>query len=311
MTGSDRRTKSGADLPGASDIPDSSGTPVPPVAPAASLAYLIKLSRPRFWLYLAGPVLVGASFGAERLADFLSPTAILTFIYFLLPANILLYGVNDRFDAPVDAFNPKKDDREARYTGGRLVVGAIVASAIAGLALTLWLPAPARSWLVAFFFLAIGYSAPPLRFKTRPLADSLSNGLYILPGIAIYAALAGAHPPWAAIAAGWLWTMAMHTFSAIPDIEPDRQAGIATTATWLGRRGSFAYCGACWLAAALLFALLSPALGLLFLVYPALDLWAARLPEAELVRAYWWFPAINTFVGMALTLAGLLQLSFG
>lgn len=285
--------------------PQAAGT-----ARGTSLAYLLKLSRPRFWLYLAGPVLVGAAFGAERLADFMSPVAVLTFLYFLLPANILLYGVNDRFDAGVDAFNPKKDDREARYAGGNLVVAAIAASAVLGLALMLWLPAPARPWLVGFFFLAIGYSAPPLRFKARPIADSLSNGLYILPGVAIYAAIAGGHPPGSAIAAGWLWTMAMHTFSAIPDIEPDRQAGIATTATWLGRPGAFAYCGVCWLAAALLFAPLSRPLALLFLVYPALDLWAARLPEAELARAYWWFPAINTVVGMALTIAGLLQLSF-
>jgi len=44
----------------------------------------------------------------------------------------------------------------------------------------------------------------------------------------------GRTPPIAALAGAWLWAMGMHTFSAIPDIEPDRAAGIRTTATLLG-----------------------------------------------------------------------------
>jgi hypothetical protein len=35
----------------------------------------------------------------------------------------------------------------------------------------------------------VEYSAPPLRFKTTPFLDSLSNGLYILPGVVAYAAI--------------------------------------------------------------------------------------------------------------------------
>jgi 4-hydroxybenzoate polyprenyltransferase len=264
---------------------------------------LLKRSRPRFWLYLAGPVIVGVAYGAGSVPDLFSAPAVVLFVYFLLPANVFLYGVNDVFDADVDTENPKKDEKEVRYTGDRLVVGLVVASAILGLALAVWLPA-AAPWIVGFLFLGAAYSAPPLRLKTKPPLDSVSNGLYVLPGIAAYAALAGANPPVEAIAGGWLWAMAMHTFSAIPDIEPDRRAGIDTLATVLGRRGTLAYCGAVWLLAAATFAVLDLGAGLLLLLYPALVIgWEAGGVDVD--RAYWYYPAINTLVGMVLTLGGL------
>ncbi len=272
------------------------------------LRYLLVLSRPRFWLYVAGPVLVGAAFGAQSVADLWRPQLLALFAYALLPANVLIYGVNDRFDREMDAANPKKEGREARFAGGALVWAAIGGSALLGALLTAWLPPGTRVWMLGFFFLAVFYSAPPLRFKVRPLLDSLSNGLYILPGVAAYTLLAGEPPPTAAILGGWLWTMAMHTFSAIPDIAPDRAAGVRTTATVLGTRGAYAYCSACWLAAAAAFGSLSwafvPVLGL----YPVFVGAIVGL-RLDVERAYWWFPALNTVVGMSLTLAGLWRLT--
>ncbi|MCB0215821.1 MAG: prenyltransferase [Chloroflexi bacterium] len=279
-----------------------------PAAPA--LRYLLKLSRPRFWLYLAGPVLVAAAYAASRPADLAAWRLWLLFAYALLPANLLVYGVNDVFDAEIDAHNPKKLTREARFGGQPAVWWALGLSALASLAALAALPPPARPWLLGFVFLAVFYSAPPLRFKTRPFLDSLSNGLYVLPGLAAYVLLAGAAPPTAAIVGGWLWTMAMHSFSAIPDIAPDRAAGIQTTATWLGAGRTYAYCGLCWLGSALAFAAIHPALGWLLGVYPALVAWIA-LRGIDVERAYWWFPAINTLLGMALTLGGLGRLVGG
>jgi len=267
---------------------------------------LLKRSRPRFWLYLAGPVLVGVAFGAGSVSELLSPTSAGLFLYFLLPANLFLYGINDVFDADVDEENPKKDDKEVRYTGDGLEAGLAIGGAIAGLWLAALLPAAAL-WIVGFLLLGTAYSAPPLRLKTTPPLDSVSNGLYVLPGVAAYAALAGTNPPWSAVAGGWLWTMAMHTFSAIPDIEPDRGAGIRTLATVLGRRATLAYCGAVWVLAAVVFALLDPLAGLLLLLYPALVV-AWEVGGIAIDRAYWYYPAINTLVGMVLTLAGLWRL---
>jgi 4-hydroxybenzoate polyprenyltransferase len=272
--------------------------------------YLLRLSRPRFWLYLAGPVIVGVVYAANAPADLFSPVALALFAYFLVPANVFLYGVNDVFEADIDAANPKKDEREVRYSGDRGVLWVVLASGLLGLAFVPLLPTSALVAFAAFGFLAVAYSAPPFRFKTTPPLDSIANGLYVLPGVVGYAAITNAVPPLTAVLGGWLWTMGMHTFSAIPDIEPDREAGIRTTATLLGERRTYAYCGACWLAAAILFFVVHPLFSLLLLAYPILVFAIARSSVA-VERAYWWYPAVNTLVGMVMTLGGIWALVYG
>lgn len=52
--------------------------------------------------------------------------------------------------------------------------------------------------------------------------------------------------------ASWFWVIAMHCYSAIPDIQPDRQAGLNTTAVYLGKNKSLIYCAILYLLSALL-----------------------------------------------------------
>ena len=266
--------------------------------------YLLRLSRPRFWLYLAGPVVVGVAYAAEGSAELFAPIALALFAYFLVPANVFLYGVNDVFDADIDVENPKKEGREIRYRGDRLVPALVAVSGLIGLSFLPFLPMSGALAMVVFLFLAVEYSAPPLRFKTTPFVDSVSNGLYVLPGVIAYAALAGGAPPLAAVVGGWLWAMGMHTFSAIPDIEPDRAAGIETTATWLGTARTYVYCGGCWLAAAAVFGTVHPFFFVVLAIYPVF-VSVLVLTDIPTDRAYWWFPALNTLVGAVLTLAAL------
>jgi 4-hydroxybenzoate polyprenyltransferase len=277
------------------------------------VGYLFWLSRPRFWLYLAGPVVVGVTYAADSGAELFAPVAIALFAYFLVPANVFLYGVNDAFDADVDEYNPKKDDeggKEVRFQRDPVVLGVIGFSGGLALAFVPFLPTAALLAIGAWAVLSVEYSAPPARLKTTPLLDSASNGLYILPAVVGYTAIEGALPPTLAILAGWLWAMGMHTFSAIPDIEPDREAGIQTTATWLGERRTYIYCGACWLGAAAAFGLVHWVFGLLLGLYPII-VFGIVLAGVDVHEAYWWYPAINTLVGMSLTLVGLWVMLYG
>jgi 4-hydroxybenzoate polyprenyltransferase len=274
------------------------------------LRYLLVCSRPRFWLYLAGPVAVGVAYAAGTTADLFTPMTIALAAYFLVPANVLLYGVNDVFDADIDELNPKKEDREVRYGGDPLIPAAVVASALLVLVPGALAPPLAWPWLAGFVALGVAYSAPPARLKTRPPLDSLSNGLYVLPGVAAYAAVSGSQPPTLALVGGWLWAMAMHTFSAIPDIEPDRRAGIETTATRLGEGWTYAYCAGCWTLAAVAFGLLDARLGALLALYPVGVVLVAR-SSVDVARAYWWYPAVNTVVGALFTMGGLWRLVHG
>ncbi len=280
----------------------------------SALGYLFWLSRPRFWLYLAGPVVVADVYAAETAAQFFEPLAVALFAYFLIPANIFLYGVNDIFDADADELNPKKaaDGREVRYGDHRgwHVVAPVVSAAALAVVFVPLLPAGALLALAGFLVLGAAYSVPPLRLKTTPLLDSVSNGLYILPGVVAYTAMAGSYPPVAAVAGGWVWAMGMHTFSAIPDIEPDRQAGIRTTATLFGEFRTLAYCAGCWLVAAVLMGLVHPALAAVFAVYPVFVAGVVAF-DVDIDRAYWWFPVLNTVAGAVLTMLGIWEVQYG
>jgi lycopene elongase/hydratase (dihydrobisanhydrobacterioruberin-forming) len=279
-------------------------------AESSLVGYVLRLSRPRFWPYLAGPVIVGAVYGSRTVAELVSPLAIALFGFFLVPANVFLYGVNDVFDADIDTENPKKEGREVRFSGDRAVLTVVLASGLLGLGFVPALSGAALLALVVFYLLAIEYSAPPLRFKTTPVFDSLSNGLYVLPGVIAYIALAGTVPPIEAVGGAWLWAMGMHTFSAIPDIEPDRRAGIETTATILGENVTYGYCGICWIGAAAGFWLVHPVLGALLGAYPLL-VFAIVASGVDVERAYWWYPAINTLIGALISLVGMWVLVYG
>ncbi|WP_414838289.1 prenyltransferase [Candidatus Nanosalina sp. VS9-1] len=274
------------------------------------IRYLLKLSRPRFWLYLAGPAMIGLILGSGSIEQLYSIENLLLLIYFLIPANIMLYGVNDYFDRDVDEDNPKKDDKEERYRGSTFTDLSVGLSTALSIPVIILLPSEASAAMMAFLALSIGYSAPPLRFKARPFLDSLSNGLYIFPFVVSYAAVTSSLPALTAVAAGWLWAMAMHTFSAIPDIEPDRKAGVATTATFLGRKKTFVYCTAVWSLSGIVAGLWNFWTGLLFSVYPLICVifYFSGLEDSE---AYWYYPYINAFLGMILSIAGLWVLVHG
>nr|WP_303651973.1 prenyltransferase [Halovenus rubra] len=274
--------------------------------------YLFWLSRPRFWLYLAGPVVVGVVYAATATTEFFQPVTVALFVYFLVPANIFLYGINDRFDVDIDEVNPKKsaEGREVRYAGGNAVTTVVLVSGAAGLAFVSVVPVEGTAAIVAFLALGAAYSVPPVRFKTTPIVDSVSNGLYVMPAVVAYGAVAGTAPPLLAVAGGWVWAMGMHTFSAIPDIRPDRQAGIETTATLLGQTRTLIYCAACWVFAAVLMASVDLRLGGIFLIYPAFVGFIEAF-DIDIARAYWWFPVLNTVTGAVLTMGRIWVMLYG
>jgi 4-hydroxybenzoate polyprenyltransferase len=265
----------------------------------------LKHSRPRFWLYTAGSYLVGFAAGAKSVETFLSPLFPVGLLVYLLPANIYLYGLNDLADIDTDLLNPKKTDREAVAWGA---VRRRLSIYVAGSALAVLL----FSWNLTAFLLnslyilmATFYSLPPIRFKARPFLDSFSNWFYIIPGAAGYHLSSNnLLPPLWFWVVGALWTAGMHALSAVPDIEPDRRAGIKTIATTLGPRGTMFFVSACWTIVAAALALRDP-LTLPAFTYPVIALFLTARLEI-LPSFYWRFPLINTVMGMlAFFYAGL------
>lgn len=262
------------------------------------------LSRPRFWLYVLGPYVVGQA-AAGRPESWLWTVAL--GLFFTYPANFIIYGVNDAYDYETDKLNPKKASYEIllRPTYRHVVLQQAYFWALVGLLLILLAPGNHVLGLIAyigFLFFGVYYSSPPIRAKTKPVLDSVYNVLYVFPGVLAWVLATGSWPDWRLFAAATAWCMAMHAYSAVPDIDADQKAGINTIATWLGARPTLLFCTACYAAAAALsvavlgwFSVVSGALYILLMLISLLA------PDRERVfKMYIRFPILNMLVGMAL-----------
>lgn len=268
-------------------------------------AYILKVSRPRFWLYLAGPVLLG-------LGSFIDSYSMYLLFYFIIPANIFLYGVNDIFDQETDALNAKKGLQETRIRsiGDKMtLIWVVLLCLILALPIVLWGTHLIKTLMGIFFLMSFFYSAPPLRFKTRPLIDSMSNMLYVVPGVIAYAHVNQVLPPVSILIAASLWTWAMHLFSAIPDIEPDAQAGIKTTAIVLGKRKSLVLCALYWGLGAyvLTTSVILFGVGIMYASIPLVILILGS-KKTLIEEVYWKFPFFNGLVGFSIYLYSILQI---
>lgn len=273
--------------------------------------HLWKLSRPRFWFYLFGPYLLGAAALAHSPivnADLISLTVY--GLYFLLPANLLIYGINDLFDYETDILNAKKQGYEAVLAPSlwSSTWSWILALNAPFVIMAPWLlPPTAVLALLAFLFFGLGYSVPPLRAKTKPFLDAFFNILYVFPALVSFGFVG--LPPLVLVIAGTCWCMAMHAFSAVPDIKADTAAGIATVATVLGKTKTITFCLFLYLLSGALsfqyLGLLAVALGS---AYALLMLASLKSDEAKLFKIYKLFPFVNLTAGFLLTLKIILPL---
>lgn len=266
--------------------------------------FLVKVSRPRFWIYIFGPYIVGLIAGLGNSSELTNSQGTFA-MYFLLPLNLLIYGINDIFDYETDKLNPKKTDYEELVTPEKRTKLWIVILALNTpflLKAILFTNFAAAISAIAFLFFSIFYSAPPIRAKTKPFLDSAFNVLYVLPGVFGYSLVTGEFPPASVVIAGALWTAAMHAYSAIPDIEADREAKLSTIATVLGPTGTHIFCLAAYVGSAVLshqyLGIVSIALGSVFV----LTMLASMITHDRdgVFRIYRLFPFINAAAGFIL-----------
>lgn len=260
---------------------------------------IASLSRPRFWFYLAGPYLIGYVVFANT-SDLLSSLFVYSALFFLIPANVFLYGVNDLFDQETDKNNPKKSSREKKLkkTEEHHVKLYILASVFLSFPL-LSSNKIAASLTIIFLLLAFFYSASPVRLKARPFLDSASNILYVFPALIGYAQLNAQIFSLKILFFASCWTFAMHLFSAIPDIAFDKKANINTTAVFLGKRRSLMLCTFAWGIVAFGAISYSPIFAP-SLIYPLIPLYLLVKNPEHIQKIYWMFPYINTALGAIL-----------
>ncbi len=278
------------------------------------------VSRFRFWLYHGGTYLVGYIIGITDVIKLLDPFFLVQIFFFMIPANIFIYGVNDLSDRDTDLFNPKKDEKEYRAVEKDIKNLQIIVflSAIYGLILLVLQPDLTASLMFAvWMLLAFLYSVKPIRLKTVPFLDFISNFFYAIPALLAYYQGAGVLPSFLPIFAAFLWTSAMQLFSAIPDIEADKKAHLMTTAVLIRRNASLILCFIFWMGFATILVFIvqwNAPWNLLTFVYPAIPFLLLIKPTINIDRTYWLFPYWTGLFGMILFFSvGIpkLQLSLG
>ncbi|WP_062137860.1 prenyltransferase [Demequina aestuarii] len=211
------------------------------------IAAIVRASRPISWVNTAFPF-AAAFLMAVREID---AVLVVGTLFFLVPYNLLMYGVNDVFDYESDLANPRKGGVEGdvirdRAEAARIHRGILWTSALTTLPPAIWLAlqggVAAAITLALVLFGVVAYSAPGLRFKERPFLDSLTSSLHFVGPLLYALVLAGVSltdpgvwPVWAAFIA---WGMASHAFGAVQDVRADREGGIGSIATVLGARAT-------------------------------------------------------------------------
>lgn len=206
---------------------------------------IVRASRPISWINTAFPFAAGYLMVEGRVDALL----IVGTLFFLVPYNLLMYGLNDVFDYESDLLNPRKGGIEGDVVRDRERARKVHRGIIAASALTV---APMMSWLIVVgtpqsaialavvVFAVVAYSAPVLRFKERPFLDSFTSAVHFA-GPLVYALVLtgtgltgrGVWPIWVAFLA---WGMASHAFGAVQDVRADREGGIASVGTVMGAR---------------------------------------------------------------------------
>lgn len=281
------------------------------VAATGALRSVLLTSRPLSWINTAYPF-AAAYVLRSREVD---AALVVGTLFFLVPYNLLMYGVNDVFDYESDRLNPRKGGVEGALLDTRWHRPTLLAAVLLPLPFVVFLVAvgsPA-SWLVLALslFAVVAYSAPGLRFKERPGLDSLTSSTHFVSP-ALYGLVLAGHGigagAWTVLAAFFSWGVASQAFGAVQDIGADRRAGIASVATALGATGTVRLALAGYaLAGVLLLAGPWPAPLAAALVVPYLAMaWPYRdLPDAEAEAAHrGWrrFLWLNYAVGFLVTM---------
>ena len=199
-------------------------------------------SRPISWINTAFPFAAGYYLVLGEI----NLTLVLGFVFFLIPYNLLMYGVNDVFDYESDLRNPRKGGIEGallepKYHRPILLIATLVPVPFLWY---LFVQGDGQSNLILgiVIFSVLAYSLKHMRFKEIPFLDSITSATHFVGpmvyGISLAGGSLGNQTLILITLAFFLWGMASHAFGAVQDIRADREANISSIATVLGARAT-------------------------------------------------------------------------
>ena len=277
----------------------------------SGLRTLVVSSRPLSWVNTAFPFgLTYYLFVGQFDALFVVGT-----LFFLIPYNVLMYGINDVFDYESDLRNPRKGGVEGALLGPELHRPMVLLSTLLPMPflvpLILWGSLLSTGVLALALFFVVAYSAKNFRFKEIPFVDSVTSSLHFVMPAVFAMALVGAELTGLSLtllASFFFWGMASHAFGAVQDVVADREAGVGSIATAIGAKGTVRFAVVLYLVAGLV-VLVTPwplpmiaPVALLYVV-ALVPWWYVSDQDAWKANRSWkWFLGLNFVAGAVVVL---------
>ena len=282
---------------------------------------LLHSSRPVSWINTAFPFAATYVFFTGKF----DLTLVLGTLFFLIPYNLLMYGINDVFDYESDLRNPRKGGIEGALLDKSLHKTTLWASTLSCVPFVAYLLAVGNGasnlMLIFAVFTVLAYSVKGLRFKEKPFLDSITSASHFVNPM-LFAALLVGHSLtepvlWQSWVAFAFWGMASHAFGAVQDVKADREGGISSIATVIGARATTRFAFTLYLAAGILMASAGlpaalaaiAAVPYLLILLPHLNITDETCESAN--RGWRRFIWLNFFAGFVVTQLLILTSLFG
>ena len=277
----------------------------------SGLRTLVVSSRPLSWVNTAFPFgLTYYLFVGQFDALFVVGT-----LFFLIPYNVLMYGINDVFDYESDLRNPRKGGVEGALLGPELHRPMVLLSTLLPMPflvpLILWGSLLSTGVLALALFFVVAYSAKNFRFKEIPFVDSVTSSLHFVMPAVFAMALVGAELTGLSLtllASFFFWGMASHAFGAVQDVVADREAGVGSIATAIGAKGTVRFAVVHYLVAGLVVLVTPwplPLIAPVALLYVGAlaPWWSVSDEDAWKANRSWkWFLGLNFVAGAVVVL---------
>lgn len=204
-----------------------------------TLKKLFWVSRPISWPNTAYPFATGYLVGGGNI----DTTFFIGTIFFLIPYNLLMYGINDVFDYESDILNPRKGGiegmKEQKVFHPTIIKFSVISTSLFVVILIFLGNVTSNLILALLVFFVVAYSAKHLRFKEVPFLDSITSSIHFVGPLVFALSLNGLSSNAAPyLISFFTWGAASHAFGAVQDIIPDRSAKIYSIATWLGAKST-------------------------------------------------------------------------
>jgi 4-hydroxybenzoate polyprenyltransferase len=193
------------------------------------------------WRAYLGIAILGFTYGLDKSLLYANYDVLVKFIVSNILYLAFTFSINNCFDIKCDKQRREKLRKNPVASGLiSFKEGVILSSCIAsiGLASTyLWFNVAPFLLYTMLVFLGMAYSTPPLRFKSVPIIDLVTHGLFFGVLLFLYGILVGGSWSPQAFFMGVSIFVCSVTFELqnhLKDFEADKISGTKTAACWLG-----------------------------------------------------------------------------